>query len=145
MLDAIAAEKGDQGAILGTLKVPGLTKYGRAIGVAVTPDDNFAFVSLQFRDQVGVLNLGKAIREQFDASVDYYVGSLNVGAQPVGLTMSSDGATLYATAFVGNSAVPGHPERRRRRPGDEPGSARHAVIEQGHDRLLSRPGGGDQG
>ena len=107
VLDATAAEKGAQTAILGTLKVPGLTKYGRAVGVAVTPDDNFAFVSLQFRDQVGVLNLGKAIREQFDPSVDYYVGSLNVGAQPVGLTMSHDGTTLYATAFVGNSAVPG--------------------------------------
>jgi DNA-binding beta-propeller fold protein YncE len=107
VLDATAAEKGAKTAILGTLKVPGLTKYGRAVGVAVTPDDNFAFVSLQFRDQVGVLNLGKAIREQFDPSVDYYVGSLNVGAQPVGLTMSHDGATLYATAFVGNSAVPG--------------------------------------
>jgi len=107
VLDATAAENGDQNAILGTLKVPDQTKYGRAIGVAVTPDDKFAFVSLQFRDLVGVFNLGKAVREQFDPSVDYYVGSLNVGAQPVGLTMSHDGATLYATAFLGNSAVPG--------------------------------------
>jgi serine/threonine protein kinase/DNA-binding beta-propeller fold protein YncE len=107
VLDATAAENGASTAILGTLQVPGLTKYGRAIGVAATPDDKFAFVSLQFRDEVGVFNLGKAIRAQFNPSQDYYVGSLNVGAQPVGLTMSNDGTTLYATAFVGNSAVPG--------------------------------------
>ncbi len=107
VLDAGAAEQGGEGVILGTLKVPGSAKYGRAIGVAVTPDDRFAFVSLQFRDQVGVFNLGKALRDHFEAGLSYYVGSLNVGAQPVGLTMSNDGETLYATAFRGNSAVPG--------------------------------------
>jgi len=107
VLDATAAEKGDQNAVVGSLQVPGLTKYGRPIGVAVTPDGKFVFVSLQFRDEVGVFNLGKAIHEQFDPSGDYFVGSLNVGAQPVGLAMSHDGTTLYATAFLGNSAVPG--------------------------------------
>jgi len=108
VLDATAAASGAKTAILGTLQVPGLTKYGRAVGVAVTPDDNFVFVSLQFRDKVAVFNLGKAIREQFAHGFNnYYVGSLNVGAQPVGLAMSNDGTTLYATAFVGNSAVPG--------------------------------------
>ncbi len=107
VLDAVAAEKGEGSAILGTLAVPGLTKYGRAVGVAVTPDDKFAFVSLQFRDEVGVFSLGKAIRDDFKTGVDYFVGSLDVGAQPVGLTMSSNGDILYATAFRGNSAVPG--------------------------------------
>jgi DNA-binding beta-propeller fold protein YncE len=75
--------------------------------VAVTPDGKFAFVSLQFRDEVGVFSLAKAIREHFRRSSDYYVGALKVGAQPVGLTMSPDGDTLYATAFLGNAAVPG--------------------------------------
>ncbi len=107
VLDAIAAENGGPNALLGTLTVPGLAKYSRAIGVAVTPDDKFAFVSLQFRDQVGVFNLGKAISHRFAAGRGYYVGSLDVGAQPVGLAMSYDGSTLYATAFRGNSAVPG--------------------------------------
>ncbi len=107
VLDAVAAENGGRAAVLGSLTVPGLTKYGRAVGVAVTPDDKFAFVSVQFRDQVGVFSLGKAIRENFAASGDYYLGSLDVGAQPVGLTISPDGSTLYATAFLGNSAVPG--------------------------------------
>jgi serine/threonine protein kinase/DNA-binding beta-propeller fold protein YncE len=107
VLDAVAAEQGSGHAILGTLSVPGLTKYGRAVGVAVTPDDKYAFVSLQFRDEVGVFSLAMAIRERFRRGLQYYLGALNVGPQPVGLTMSPDGETLYATAFRGNSAVPG--------------------------------------
>ncbi len=95
--------------------------------------------------EVGVFNLGKAIREQFDPSVDYYVGSLNVGAQPVGLTMSHDGTTLYATAFVGNSAVPGTlsvVDVVRATNSDQVAPRRG---QQGHDRLLPRPGGGQPG
>ena len=145
VLDAAAAENGCLTPSSARLQVPGLTKYGRAVGVAVTPDDKFAFVSLQFRDEVGVFNLGKAIRQQFDASASYYVGSLNVGAQPVGLTMSHDGTTLYATAFHGNSAVPGTLSVIRRRPGHELRPARPRRDQQGHDRLLPRPGGGDPG
>ncbi len=107
VFDAAAAENEASNAILGSLQVPNLPKYGRAVGVAVTPDDKFAFVSLQFRDEVGVFNLGQAIREQFATTASYFVGSINVGAQPVGLTMSPDGTTLYATAWIGNSAIPG--------------------------------------
>ena len=104
VFDARAAEAGQSSAFIGSLSVPGLTKYGRAVGLAVTPDDKFAFVSLQFADQVGVFNLGEAVKTH-DFSSTAYVGSLNAGTQPVGLAVSPDGKTLYATNFVQDSPV----------------------------------------
>src|SRR6266851_751540 len=103
VFDAKAAESGSSSAKLGTLSVPGVTKYGRAVGLAVTPDDQYAFVALQFANQVGVFNLGKALR--FKNFTGAYMGSLNVGMQPVGVMVSPDGKTLYATNFVQNSPV----------------------------------------
>ena len=103
VFDAKAAESGLSSASLGALSVPGVTKYGRAVGVAVTPDDQYAFVALQFADKVGVFNLGKALR--FKNFAGAYMGSLNVGMQPVGVMVSPDGKTLYATNFVQNSPV----------------------------------------
>jgi DNA-binding beta-propeller fold protein YncE len=103
VFDAKAAESGSSAANLGALKVPGVSGYGRAVGVAVTPDDQYAFVALQFADKVGVFNLGTALR--FKNFGNAYMGSLNVGTQPVGLAVSPDGNTLYATNFVQNSPV----------------------------------------
>jgi len=100
---ATAAESGSSSANLGALSVPGVSGYGRAVGVAVTPDDQYAFVALQFADKVGVFNLGKALR--FKNFAGAYMGSLNVGTQPVGVMVSPDGKTLYATNFVQNSPV----------------------------------------
>src|SRR6266851_3360727 len=103
VFDAKAAESGSSSTNLGALSVPGATKYGRAVGVAVTPDDQYAFVALQFANKVGVFNLGKALR--FKNFAGAYMGSLNVGNQPVGVMVSPDGKTLYATNFVQNSPV----------------------------------------
>jgi DNA-binding beta-propeller fold protein YncE len=105
VLDASGAESGASSINVGQLTVPGLSKDSRPIGVAVTPNGNFAFVSLQFANKVGVFNLGQALSTH-DWSSDY-LGSLNVGTQPVGLTVSPDGQTLYATNFVQDSPVPG--------------------------------------
>src|SRR5262249_26188333 len=105
VLDAAAAESGASNALLGTLNVPGVAKHGRAINVAVTPDGHFAFVSLQFANVVGVFNLFKAVHTgNFDSA---FIGSLNVGIQPVGLTVSPNGQTLYATNYAANAATPG--------------------------------------
>ena len=91
VVDADAAEAGASSIFVGgPLIVPGAPKYGRAINVAVTPNGQFAFVSLGFADQVGVFNLGSSA----------YLGSINVGTHPVGLTVSPDGATLYATSWI---------------------------------------------
>jgi serine/threonine-protein kinase len=105
VFDANAAASGasESSALIGSLSVPGLTGYGRAVGVAVTPNNKYAFVALQFADQVGVFNLGKALRtHNFNSA---YVGSLHVGKQPVGVAVSRDGQTLYATNFVQNQPV----------------------------------------
>jgi DNA-binding beta-propeller fold protein YncE len=103
VFDVKAAESGSSTADLGALTVPGLSGYGRAVGLAITPDDQYAFVALQFANKVGVFNLGNALR--FKNFSRAYMGSLNVGGQPVGLTVSPDGTTLYATNFVQNSPV----------------------------------------
>jgi serine/threonine-protein kinase len=103
VFDANIAASGASSALLGSLSVPGLTGYGRAVGVAVTPNGKYAFVALQFADQVGVFDLGKALRtHDFNSA---YVGSLHVGKQPVGVAVSRDGQTLYATNFVQNQPV----------------------------------------
>ena len=104
IFDAQAAEAGQSSAFVGSLSVPGLTKYGRAVGIAVTPDDKYVFVSLQFADQIGVFNLANAVQTH-DFSSSQYLGSLNAGTQPVGLAVSPDGKTLYATNFVQDSPV----------------------------------------
>jgi len=100
------AEAGNASAFVGTLTVPGITHYGRAIDVAVTPDGNWAFVSLGFADEVGVFDLATALRKHL--FTQSFIGSLSVGANPTGLTMSRDGSTLYATSWVrANPPVPG--------------------------------------
>jgi DNA-binding beta-propeller fold protein YncE len=96
--DANAAANGLGNAFLGSLQVPGETTYGRAVGIAVTPDNKYAFAALQFTDQVGVFNLAGALQTHDFRSA--YVGSLDVGTQPVGVAVSPDGKTLYATNFV---------------------------------------------
>ena len=105
VLDAIGAENGASSINKGVLAVPGQSKDHRSITVAVTPDDKFVFASLQFADQVGVFNLAQFLSTGDPSSA--YIGSLNVGTQPVGLTVSPDGKTLYATDFVENNPVPG--------------------------------------
>ena len=104
VLDAAKAESGEAGATIGMLSVPDVSGYGRAVGVAVTPDDRYAFVALQFADKVGMFNLARALSGHFNSA---YVGSLDVGPQPVGVAVSPDGQTLYATNFVADAAVPG--------------------------------------
>jgi len=92
------AEARNSTAYVGTLTVPGISHYGRAIDVAVTPDANWAFVSLGFADEVGVFDLGAALRK--NNFTNSYIGSLSIGSNPVGLTVSHDGSTLYATNWV---------------------------------------------
>jgi DNA-binding beta-propeller fold protein YncE len=105
VLDEHSAEVGASNATLGKLTVPGVRPDARAVNIAVTPDGHFAFVSLQFANVVGVFNLARAVHS--GSFGNDYIGSLNVGMQPVGLAVSPDGQTLYATNFVANAATPG--------------------------------------
>jgi serine/threonine-protein kinase len=75
---------------VGTLTSPS----GRhAIQVAVSPDDRFAFVTLQFSGHLAVFNLHKALTSGFGPSD--FEGQIQIGDQPIGVTVSSDGRYIY--------------------------------------------------
>jgi len=103
VLSTAIGESGASGSMqVGSLQVPGLPKYERAIGVAVSPDDRFAFVTLQFASQLAVFNLGDAVKSG-NFSGASYVGSVKLGHGTVGVTASPDGQSLYVTSFGGGS------------------------------------------
>jgi DNA-binding beta-propeller fold protein YncE len=95
VVSVTAAELGGPQAVLGTLATPG-GNGGGAIEVAVSPDDRYAFVSLETADQIAVFNLAKALASGFGP--DAYVGSIPTQIAPVGLAFSPDGRWLYSTS-----------------------------------------------
>jgi DNA-binding beta-propeller fold protein YncE len=88
------AEAGQADAQVGTLGSG--TGGAGAIEVAVSPDDRFAFVSLEDWASIAVYNLQRALADGF-GSADL-VGMIPVGIAPVGLAVSPDGRWLYATS-----------------------------------------------
>jgi DNA-binding beta-propeller fold protein YncE len=117
VISVARAEQGTSGAVLGTLappvpKSPGGAPSAQprgvgdsAIEVAVSPDDRFAFVTIEYGDQVAVFNLGKALTSGFGAAD--YAGAIPLGAAAVGMALSPGGRWLYATSEI---AVPAqHP------------------------------------
>ena len=85
-------------APVGTLASPGK----HAVQVAVSPDDRFAFVSLQYSHAVAVFDLVKALTAGFGPAD--LVGKIPVGANPVGLTPSPDGRYLYVASGLATPA-----------------------------------------
>jgi hypothetical protein len=100
------AERASAGAVLGTLSAPGNgpgngPAAGSAIEVAVSPDGQFAFVTLEYADKAVVFNLGQALRRGFSPAD--YVGSIPLGQAAVGMAISPNGRWLYATSEVAQS------------------------------------------
>jgi DNA-binding beta-propeller fold protein YncE len=93
-----AAEQGGPKAFLGALGSRGTGRGapGGAIEVAVSPDDRFAFVSLEDSAEIAVFNLQRALASGFRTSG--FVGDIPAGIAPVGLAVSPDGRWLYATS-----------------------------------------------
>ncbi len=88
---------------VGTLTSPGK----HAVQVAVSPDDRFAFVTLQYSKAVAVFNLGKALTSGFGPAD--FVGRIPVGANPIGLAVSPNGQYLYvASGLATPTAASGH-------------------------------------
>jgi DNA-binding beta-propeller fold protein YncE len=84
------AEAGDGGAVLGTLTSP----HGAgAAEISVSPDNSFAFVTLQDSAEVAVFDLRKSVAGGFGQSG--LVGMVPVGADPVGIAQSPGGRWLY--------------------------------------------------
>jgi DNA-binding beta-propeller fold protein YncE len=94
------AEAGRVDAQVGTLGSG--TGAAGAIEVAVSPDDRFAFVSLENWASIAVYNLQQALTSGFRAAD--LVGMIPVGIAPVGLAVSPDGRWLYATSEAARGA-----------------------------------------
>jgi DNA-binding beta-propeller fold protein YncE len=93
VLDVAAAERGSSGAVVGTLS----SSFGSgAFGVALSPDDQFAFVTLQNSAALAVFNLKTALNHGFGPAD--VVGKIGLGQQPAGLGLSTDSRWLYAAS-----------------------------------------------
>ena len=100
VIDVARAEDGAAGAVLGTLSSPA----GRgAVEVAVSPDDRFAFVTLELSDSLAVFDLHKALASGFGPAD--FAGTVPLGTAPVGLAVSPDGRWIYATSESAKGAA----------------------------------------
>ncbi len=72
-----------------------------------SPDDRFAFVSLEDAREIAVFDLDVAARSGFRRSG--FVGVIPTGVAPVGMAIAPDGRWLYATSELSASAR-GRPE-----------------------------------
>ena len=90
-----AAEHGSLQAVLGELTAPGGSGTTNAIEVAVSADGRYAFVSLEYTNQIAVFDITTALADGFSGG---YVGAIPTQAYPVGLAVSPDGQWLYATS-----------------------------------------------
>ena len=98
VLSVAEAEAGAGSADVGTLTVPGLSGYGGALEVSLSPDNKFAFVTMQFANELAVFNLHLAVTTGNFGSGSY-VGKIALSPQPVGMAVSKDGQTLYVASF----------------------------------------------
>jgi DNA-binding beta-propeller fold protein YncE len=92
VIDVAQAEQGSGSALLGTLTSPG----GKgAVEVSISPDDRFAFVTLQYSSEMAVFNLQVSLAHGFGQSGFVGMVPFGEGAQPVGVAQSPDGKWLY--------------------------------------------------
>ncbi|HEY0716555.1 MAG TPA: YncE family protein, partial [Streptosporangiaceae bacterium] len=96
VVDVAAAEQGSSHAVVGTLTSPSTTG---GVEVAISPDDQFVFVTLQGSAAMAVFNLQSALTHGFGSS-SALVGDVKLGQQPVGLTFSPDARLLYVTSMT---------------------------------------------
>lgn len=86
-------EMNGQNAVVGMLPSSG---GDGAIEVLVSPDDRYAFVTLEDSDDMAVFDLGKALAQGFGPQD--FVGTVPLGEAPVGMAVSPDGRWIYATS-----------------------------------------------
>jgi DNA-binding beta-propeller fold protein YncE len=100
VISVARAESGRRHPVLGRLS-SGARANPSAIEVATSPDDNFAFVSLEFVNEIAVFNLRSAIAHRFRTSA--LIGAIPLGNATVGMAISPNGRWLYATSEASNS------------------------------------------
>ena len=100
VIDAARAERGAANAVLGMLSSPA----GQAAAeVALSPDDRFAFVTLEISDSLAVFDLHNALTSGFGPSS--FVGTVPLGIGPVGLAVAPDGRWIYVTSQTGRGGA----------------------------------------
>ena len=100
VVDVAAAESGGPHAVLGMLT----SKGDRAIEVALSADDRYAFASIEGGQAIAVYSLQRALAGGFGPSD--FIGDIPVGPDPVGMAVSPDGQWLYATSEFAPGARP---------------------------------------
>ena len=99
VLDVANAEQGVS-PIVGTLTSP----FGSgAVEVAVSPDDKFAFVTMEQSANLVVFNLQRALADGFTPAD--VVGKVPLNQQPIGMAISPDHKWLYATSRMRTSTA----------------------------------------
>jgi DNA-binding beta-propeller fold protein YncE len=99
VLDVATLEAGAANAVVGQLQASG---GGGAIEVAISPNDQFAFVTLEGSSEMAVFNLGAAIASSFSSSA--FVGFVPLELGPVGIAIAPDAQTMYVTSESGATA-----------------------------------------
>jgi len=90
--------------LAGMLTVPGIRGNAGAVEVVLSPDNQFAFVTVKARDELAVFNLRKALADNaFGSST--FIGKVRLGSNPVGMTLSPDGTLLYVTSYSTTDAI----------------------------------------
>jgi len=93
------AEHHRQGSVLGTLTSP----HGDgAVEVVLSSDGQFAFVTLENSGTMAVFDLRAALASGLRSSG--FVGDVQLGINPIGMTVSRDGQWLYVTSQKRNHA-----------------------------------------
>lgn len=103
VLSVASAASGGAHPVLGTLADP--RGESSAVEVAVSPDGEFAFVSMENSAAVAVFDLRRALTKGFGPAD--FVGTIPVGLGPVGLAVSPGGRWLYVTSELEKNARPG--------------------------------------
>ena len=98
VMNVASAEAGNA-AVVGTLT----SQFGDgAVEVALSPDDKFAFVTLENSAAMVVFNLQSALINGFGPSD--VVGKIPLGEQPIGMAISPDHRWLYAASRLRDGA-----------------------------------------
>ena len=84
-----------RGAVLGTITSP---NGSQSVEVSISPDDRYAFITLQNSADMAVFDLQKAFAHGFGQSG--FVGFVPNLPSPVGIAQSPDGRWLYVTSEI---------------------------------------------
>ncbi|MDQ6898068.1 MAG: lactonase family protein [Candidatus Dormibacteraeota bacterium] len=101
-VDVAEAESGAKGAELGSISEPGSPK---AIEIAVTTDDRYAFVANENYGTVGAVDLqhvgrGGAPSSALLGEIQVSQGPVGLDSGPVGMALSPDGRSLYVASRI---------------------------------------------